>query len=111
MLGGCNCLMPFILCLAFHYSACHASSDDGSRVGIGCGVCGLDFMTISVSSVVMSGTLGPRHARGSLVLFFMSVFACAVMLGLPVRCAVAKTASLGNMHHLACALTCVKLAA
>ena len=32
-------------------------------------VCVFGLMTVLVSSVVMSGTPGPRHARGSLVLF------------------------------------------
>ena len=50
-----------------------------------------------VSSVVMSGTLGPRHARGSLGYVWMSVFACATMVGLPVYCAVGMTASLGTI--------------
>ena len=31
-------------------------------------VCVFGFVTVLVSSVVMSGTPGPRHARGSLVL-------------------------------------------
>ena len=55
------------------------------------------LVTVSVSSVVMSGTLGPRHARGSLGYFWMSVFACAAMVGLPVGCAVGMTASLGTI--------------
>jgi hypothetical protein len=57
-----------------------------------------DLLTVSVSSaVLMSRTLGPRHARGSLVIFWMSVFACAAMVGLPVGCAVGMTASFGTI--------------
>ena len=32
-------------------------------------VCMFGLMTVLVRSVVMSGTPGPRHARGSLVIF------------------------------------------
>ena len=56
-------------------------------------VCVFGLVTVSVSSVVMSGTPGPRHIRGSLGYFWMSVFACAAMVGLPVGCAVGMTAS------------------
>ena len=60
-------------------------------------VCVFGLVTVLVSSVVMSVTPGPCHARGRLGYFWMSVFACAAMVGLPVGCAVGMTASLGTI--------------
>ena len=42
-------------------------------------VCVFRLMTVLVSSVVMSGTLGLRHARGSLVTFLDWVKASATL--------------------------------
>ena len=60
-------------------------------------LCVFGLMTVLVSSVVMSGTPGPRHARGSLVIFLdwaplhrLGVVGCA-MLGFPLGCTVCLT--------------------
>ena len=63
-------------------------------------VCVFGLMTVLVRSVVMSGTLGPRHACGSLVLFLDEGLCMWLMVGLPVRCAVGMTASFGTIMLL-----------
>ena len=73
-------------------------------------VCLFGLMTVLVSSVVMSGTFGPRHARGSLVVFLDECLCICCNGGFARRLCSWYDCVLG-LHRPACALIRVYLAA
>ena len=66
-------------------------------------LCMFGLMTVLVSSVVMIGTPGPRHARGSLVILDECLCMCCDG-GFACRLCSWYDCFLG-LHRLACALT------
>ena len=73
-------------------------------------VCVFGLMTVLVRSVVMSGTPGPRHARGSLVIFLDECLCMCCDGGFACRLCSRYDCFLWH-HRLAYALTRVYLAA
>ena len=103
--------VPGVVCVSYHSSPASPSIQVlaihllmmAARLELAL-VCVFGFVTVLVSSVVMSGTPGPRHARGSLVIFLDECLCMCCDGGFACRLCSWYDCFLG-LHRLACALT------